>query len=453
MPVMSKCNRFAIVALLGAALLPSVATAQESTTPHPLEPSDTSSPAATLNSLINSCNELHELIKAGPINDERASEILPTTERILDCLDLSELPKELRNTAGIESALYLKEVLDRIALPADEEIPSPLDSELPDSEPLLRWQIPRTRIAITRVDAGPQRNAYLFSPETVRSAAEFYRMVRTLPYRTDGRSVSAGLHDAYVAATKKQPSLTADTSSPRGTLTLFLDSCNEFHEAISKERYFDRSRLDYMPLAQRIISCLDTSQLPEYSREYFDAEAAVCLKEVLDRIPLPAAEAIPGMETLETSDGFEALVRWQVPRTQIVISKMQEGPRRGEFLFSAGTVSRAPELYNKIRSQPYRKEGRAVSEGLYNWWLSSPGNPMVAAWVDRLPGWIHQRGFGLAIWQWMGLVLAIPLSLAVMLLVFRVGRTQSEHVRQHSLLRVLVDFGVSVGRDSDSDRV
>ena len=31
-----------------------------------------------------------------------------------------------------------------------------------------------------------------------------------------------------------------------------------------------------------MISCLDTSRLAEYSREYFDAEAVVCLKEVLD---------------------------------------------------------------------------------------------------------------------------------------------------------------------------
>ncbi len=311
-----------------------------------------------MNSLIGSCNELHQLIQAGPITDERASDILPTTERILDCLDLSELPKELRNTAGIESALFLKEVLDRIELPADEDIPHGADTESTASEPLLSWQIPRTRIAITRVDAGSQRNAYLFSPETVRRAAEFYRMVKPLPYRTDGRGVSPGLYDAYVAATKKTPSQTADTSSPRGTLTLFLDSCNEFHEAITKERYFDRSNLDYLPLAQRIISCLDSSQLPEYSREYFDAEAAVCLKEVLDRIRLPSAEEIPGIETLDTTDGSEALVRWQVPRTQIVIAKMQEGPRRGEFLFSSETVLRAPEMYRKVLSQPYRN-GRA----------------------------------------------------------------------------------------------
>jgi len=57
------------------------------------------------------------------VNDETFSveqegELLSTTQRILDCLDLSELPKELRTAAGMESALFLKEVLDRIELPA-----------------------------------------------------------------------------------------------------------------------------------------------------------------------------------------------------------------------------------------------------------------------------------------------------------------------------------------------
>ena len=53
-------------------------------------------------------------------------------------------------------------------------------------------------------------------------------MVRSLPYRTNGRAVPAGLYDAYVAVMKQKPTQSADTSSPRGTLTLFLDSCDEF---------------------------------------------------------------------------------------------------------------------------------------------------------------------------------------------------------------------------------
>ena len=173
---------------------------------------------------------------------------MPTTERILDCLDLSELPKELRDTAGIESALFLKEVLVRIVLPADEDIPG-ADSQ-PNGEAVLRWQVSGTRIAIARMEVGPYRNAYLFTPGTVRRAAQYYRMVKSLPDRTDGRAVSTGLYDAYVAVMKQKPTQSADTSSPRGTLTLLLDSCDEFHLKISKERYVDRSDPEFHRLAR-----------------------------------------------------------------------------------------------------------------------------------------------------------------------------------------------------------
>jgi MscS family membrane protein len=347
---------------------------------------------------------------------------------------LSELPKELRDTAGIESALFLKEVLDRVELPLGSEIPKVEAFEASEEgEPITSWQIPQTRITISRIDQGPRRNSFLFTPETVRSAAQFYRIVKGLPYRTEGREVSQGLYDSYVEATKKKPSQSSDTSSPRGTMTLFLDSCNELFEETEKDRYLDRSSPEFNQLAMRIITCLDTSQLPDFSREYFDAEAAVCLKEVLDRIPLPTAEEIPGIESVETIDGAKALTRWQVPRSQIVISKIAEGPRRGEFLFSSETVERAPEIYRKLKSQPYRSEGRPISEGFYEWWLSRPGNPVVAKWVDRLPDWIQDRYFSMALWQWMSLILTIPSCLILMLAAFRLYHTDEDQTQGRKL--------------------
>ncbi len=278
----------------------------------------------------------------------------------------------------------------------------------------------------------------------MRRAAEFYRVAKVLPYRDSGRSVSRGLYDAYMAATKQQPAQSTDTSSPRGTLTLFLDSCNELHELIQQEQYVNRDDPKFQLLGQRIISCLDSSELPDYSREYFDAEAAVCLKEVLDRVPLPPAEQIPGIESVESADGAETLARWQVPRTQIAITKMEDGPRRGEFLFSAGTVARAPDLYDKVRTEDYRAGEPAVSKGFYEWWLSSPGNPTVAALVDWLPDSFQQREFGLAIWQWIGLLVATPISLTLLFLLFRWGRRRGERMRGRNLLQYWLSFGFFV---------
>ncbi len=318
------------------------------------------------------------------------------------------------------------------------------DSESGEVALPLRWQIPGTRIAIARVEQGPARSSYLFTAGTVRRAARFYSMVKQLPYRTDDARVSPGLIDVYIGATKISKTQAADTSSPRGTLTMFLDKCNELFQQIKTERYFDRSNPEFHAIAQQILSCMDTSQLPEYAREYFDAEAAVSLKEILDRIRLPPSEQIPGSESIDTAAGSDPLVRWQVPGTQIVITRMMEGPRKGEFLFAADTVSSAPALYQKLREQPYRTEGPAVSEGLYEWWLSSPGNPLVASWVDRLPAWFQDRRFGMAIWQGLGLLLATPLGIAAMVLAYRLARSSGERARGKSVWRYWLSLGYLV---------
>ena len=101
------------------------------------------------------------------------------------------------------------------------------------------------------------------------------------------------------------------------------------------------------------------------------------MKEILDRMPLPPTEQIPAFELVESSEDHESLSRWQIPRTQIVISRMLDGPRRGEYLFSAGTVARAPELYARAEKQPYKTDSKhPLSEGLYHWWLATPGRPV-----------------------------------------------------------------------------
>jgi MscS family membrane protein len=414
--------RLFLILLLAMPAAATIVSAQQTSPLGPLEPSDTSSPAATLAGLIESCNELDRFLAAGPVTEERDAEILPTVERVLDCLDISELPRELRLTAGLESALFLKEILDRIELPEATDIPEVGPTEEGEST-LTLWQIPGSRLAIGRLVEGPRRNQWVFTAETVRNAARYYRIVNDLPYRDSGWPVSPGLYNRYSEATKQRPTLTADTSSPRGTLTMFVDSCNELYGQITEQQIVDRTDPRFLRLGQQIISCLDTSQLPEYAREYFDAEAAVCLKEVLDRILLPSAEDIPGVESVDGGEGGEPLTRWQIPRSQIVIARIDSGPRRGEFLFSSETVGRAPELYRKHREQPYRVEGRPVSAGFYNWWLSRPGNPAVASLVDRLPDWFQTRVLGIALWQWVGLGVSTPLAIALLILLVRLGRT------------------------------
>ena len=184
-----------------------------------------------------------------------------------------------------------------------------------------------------------------------------YGAAKKLPYRSEGPRTSPGLRDRYLALTKRQPTLSADTSSPRGTLTLFLDKAQEVFEVTQSDRYVDRLDPTYAPLVSQVYRCLDLTELPEYSREYYAGEAAVCLKEVLDRTKFPPIEAIPGPENLQATDAVEPLARWQVPNTNITIVRMTDGPRRGEYLFNSETVGRAVEMYESVKEQPYRTDG------------------------------------------------------------------------------------------------
>lgn len=399
---------------------------------HPLKPSDTSSFRATLQSFQKACEELYSLLENKQSSASFSDRVLPAAERIKDCLDLSGLPSELGDTVGVETGVYLKEVLDRIELPLEDQIPNTTN---PYNPPPNRWEIPGTRIAINRIATGRDAGKYLFSADTVGRATKIYSMSKRLPYRGDENRLTPGFLERYVELTKQQPTLTSDTFSPRGTFTLFLSRTNEIHDIIRREEDFDRSETLYLPIVNQIFRCLDLSELPEYSRDYYAAEAAVCLKEVLDRIPLPVVEQIPGPEDVKPVDGSEPLAAWQIPDTKLVISRILDGPRRGEYLFSSATVQQAVVTYERIKKQPYRTEGPRVSAGLHEWYLSTPGDPTIAAWVDAAPSWFRKRWVGLAWWQWFGLMLGTIVSVLLMLVAYRLGGVQSERNRHKSLLR------------------
>lgn len=243
---------------------------------------------------------------------------------------------------------------------------------------------------------------------------------------------------ARAADAEVNPLAPADTSSPRGTLENFIESCNEIYKLIRVTPSLRQRREEVEPLVRRILDCLDSSGLPEFARDHVAAESAVCLKEVLDRVELPPYSEIPGEEAVEQAADGEPPARWRVPGTRIVIARIEEGPRKGEYLFSSETVARASEFYEAAEDLPYRTTGPAITRGLHDWFLSEPSLPSVAALVHRLPDWCRSRWGGLAVWQWIGLMLAIAASLLVMYAVYRLGRIRGELMREKSAVRYAV---------------
>ena len=237
----------------------------------------------------------------------------------------------------------------------------------------------------------------------------------------------------------------ADTSSPRDTLRSFINACNEIHNLIEKTKYFDRNDPLHMAIADRILDCLDDSELPAFAREERAGEIAACLKEILDRVDLPPWEKIPDVDEIISAGGFEKLTHYRIPDTRITISRVEKGPRRHEYLFSAGTVERAKRYFKRIESKPYRTEGPQVSEDFYQWYVSAPGNPTLATIVDHFPDILRRgRTLGLANWKWPGLIVTIIVAIVLMTVVYRAHARITNRAYEKSLFAYWLTIGFPI---------
>lgn len=106
-------------------------------------------------------------------------EAVASATRAMQCLDLEKEPPALRQVLGFYSALFLKETLDRIEIPPDDEIP---DAKAVKSERLSSWTVPYTQITISGVKDGQSVDRFLFTSDTVKHAEKYYNVVKKLPY-------------------------------------------------------------------------------------------------------------------------------------------------------------------------------------------------------------------------------------------------------------------------------
>ncbi|HET6278628.1 MAG TPA: mechanosensitive ion channel family protein [Candidatus Polarisedimenticolia bacterium] len=220
-----------------------------------------------------------------------------------------------------------------------------------------------------------------------------------------------------------------DLGSPRDTLRAFLDSMNQAWTLFAAD---DPSFREQLRIA---FLCLDTTDVAPSIREAYSARAAISLKEVLDRLELPPIPDIPGPE-----EGIETLSRWVIPHTEIQLTRVPDGARAGEFIFSADTVERAGEFYLKIKHLPYQpgKTGAHAEELRFGARSSLLGRAVAA-----LPSWAKAEVSNMQVWQWVGLLLAAALGLILFILAVSLGRRFSS--RPAGARRSLGPFVTPVG--------
>lgn len=152
----------------------------------PLRPPDRSSPRATLKTFLDACDAIaafiaHEYIPAP--SSAKFGRLVDLSAVPVDSLDVSALPPAARLKGSRAAVLSLYEVLSRVELPPSDRIPDAKDVAAGAGGGLTRWVVPDTEIALVRVQAGPRSGEWVFSPDTVARAGDFYERVRHLPYR------------------------------------------------------------------------------------------------------------------------------------------------------------------------------------------------------------------------------------------------------------------------------
>lgn len=160
-------------------------SSSQTTSSFVLHPPNTSSPRDTMVSFMKITQRLHDLISSKDYSEQDRIEVFYLFEQVEDFFDLREIAPSLRADYATASAIYLREIIDRVGLPRVEDMPdeetmhTAIDKGFP-----ARWQIPEMPFEIIRVDEGENAGHYVFSDETSREVRPLFQEIRHLPYKS-----------------------------------------------------------------------------------------------------------------------------------------------------------------------------------------------------------------------------------------------------------------------------
>ncbi len=211
-----------------------------------------------------------------------------------------------------------------------------------------------------------------------------------------------------------------DTSSPKGTISSFVENINESYQTlmVAYDQYQQEPGIfpsDYVRerarkaeiMFKRAERCLNLSKIPSRLKEDKGLEATLMLKAIFDRIEIPSYDEIPDAEVIAADREFS---KWTIPNTEIDIVKVNKGVNAGEFLFSAETVGRINEFYHKVEALPYKP---GANGGFYKFYISTPGSLLPPKWLEIFPTWLNVVYWEQTLWQWIGLVISMSIGFLI----------------------------------------
>lgn len=201
------------------------------------------------------------------------------------------------------------------------------------------------------------------------------------------------------------------TESPQQTLTCFLNNALD-----AAQRFRDRAPRGAVQRSRdRVLRCLDLSQIPPVTRADVGGKRALLLLEVLSRLDPDSLANAPDLDAVSA----QKIESWTIPDTEIIIKRTEEGIDAGRFQFSSETIANLPAFYQRIKHRPIR-DSRAV--GLYDSVVYAPGILIPRNWISALPEpALHIVG-GQTVWQWVLMVFTVSLTLLTIFVLYYWGR-------------------------------
>jgi MscS family membrane protein len=231
--------------------------------------------------------------------------------------------------------------------------------------------------------------------------------------------VIAGLLPGALARAEENPLEPLDTSSPQATYLSFVSQVELLENLLSAyER--DRSAQNqsaFTSALDKVESLFDFSEVADANQSEIVSASFSRLADILNRIPPPDVDEIPDVDDVAASESDQTIVTgslvdgelpalvpggitdYTLPGTEITITRIQEGSRAGEFVFSADTVSRLEAWRQEVGDLP-------VNDGVEvrNWVREEAeftGHLVPRSLVDALPRTAERDLLGSPLWKFI----------------------------------------------------
>lgn len=232
-------------------------------------------------------------------------------------------------------------------------------------------------------------------------------------------------------------------SSPQTTLSSLLRLTNAFHEQVHEDGITRMNQDRVKNIYQQMEKLFDLSEVPPKYRRHVATETAVYLRESLARFPMPPLDDVPDEDRMvaKTRDGIAALYR--LPGTPVVIRRINDGVYEGRYQFSSATVAEARSWYDVARSYPYL-EGQEYIAGLHDDYFMTPGPLIPIDLIRALPDWMKGQYLDQTVWQWLLLIMTVPVMAGLVLLLHVIIRNIANGMNrlQRNLVLLLWPIGV-----------